>query len=219
MFLIPSNTRLRKKRPLFRVIAGAVAICVCMVSSPVSASAFTNRRDYSVAISSTASKYSSGDKIYTIGIPDYKTTVTENDCNYFRVTTETGDWYIAIGENTAAALKKAVSKDKSIYYGTYAGKLESEKAPILDIRDGAIYTYDNKKLTKATDAFAEENKTLKQKKQESQSTAKKADPDVYITSGGTKYHKSRTCSNMRAPKKVKKSYATQNGYTACQKCY
>ena len=164
MFLIPSNTRLRKKRPLFRVIAGAVAICVCMVSSPVSASAFTNRRDYSVAISSTASKYSSGDKIYTIGIPDYKTTVTENGCNYFRVTTETGDWYIAIGENTAAALKKAVSKDKSIYYGTYAGKLESEKAPILDIRDGAIYTYDNKKLTKATDAIAEENKTLKQNK-------------------------------------------------------
>ncbi len=43
--------------------------------------------------------------------------------------------------------------------------------------------------------------------------------NVWIpTNGGTKYHASSSCSNMKAPKKVTLEYAKSHGYTACKKC-
>jgi uncharacterized protein YjdB len=47
-----------------------------------------------------------------------------------------------------------------------------------------------------------------------------ADPStVWITSTGSKYHKTSTCSNMRNPSNVSLSTAKSRGYTACSKCY
>ena len=37
--------------------------------------------------------------------------------------------------------------------------------------------------------------------------------------GGTKYHKTSGCSNMKNPMQVTVEHAKSNGYTACKKCY
>ena len=42
---------------------------------------------------------------------------------------------------------------------------------------------------------------------------------VYVTSGGSKYHCSSECSNMKNPSRVTKEEATNSGRTACSKCY
>ena len=39
------------------------------------------------------------------------------------------------------------------------------------------------------------------------------------TKGGTKYHAKETCSGMDGPKQVTKTQATNEGFTACKKCY
>ena len=42
---------------------------------------------------------------------------------------------------------------------------------------------------------------------------------VYIPRTGEKYHKTRTCSNMKNPRKVTLKEAKQQGYEPCKKCY
>ena len=37
--------------------------------------------------------------------------------------------------------------------------------------------------------------------------------------GGTRYHKSSSCSNMKNPRQVSRKTAEQRGYTPCRKCY
>ena len=39
------------------------------------------------------------------------------------------------------------------------------------------------------------------------------------TRGGTKYHKTNTCSNMIEPYEVTISEAVRQGFTACKRCY
>lgn len=42
---------------------------------------------------------------------------------------------------------------------------------------------------------------------------------VYITNGGSKYHRSSECSNMKNPSRITKEEAIDSGRTACGKCY
>lgn len=42
---------------------------------------------------------------------------------------------------------------------------------------------------------------------------------VWITSTGSKYHRSSSCSRMRAPRQVSIGEAISMGYGACKKCY
>ncbi len=39
------------------------------------------------------------------------------------------------------------------------------------------------------------------------------------THGGTKYHRSASCSNMIDPIQVSRETAIANGFTACKRCY
>ncbi len=39
------------------------------------------------------------------------------------------------------------------------------------------------------------------------------------TRGGTKYHNNNTCSQMIEPMEVTLSYALEEGFTACKRCY
>ena len=39
------------------------------------------------------------------------------------------------------------------------------------------------------------------------------------TRGGTKYHNDNTCSQMIEPMEVTLSYALEEGFTACKRCY
>lgn len=50
-------------------------------------------------------------------------------------------------------------------------------------------------------------------------SSSKSSSYVDITSTGKKYHRHKTCSNMRSPQKVKLNKAKSLGYSACKKCY
>lgn len=50
-------------------------------------------------------------------------------------------------------------------------------------------------------------------------TEKPAETMVWIPASGSKYHSKSSCSNMKNPSKVTKSYAIEMGYTACKRCY
>lgn len=43
--------------------------------------------------------------------------------------------------------------------------------------------------------------------------------EVWIPNSGKKYHSRSTCSGMKNPTLVSKSYAESMGYTPCKKCY
>ena len=46
------------------------------------------------------------------------------------------------------------------------------------------------------------------------------EPMVWIpTNGGKKYHSKSSCSNMKTPTKVTKSYAIESGFGPCGRCY
>ena len=48
----------------------------------------------------------------------------------------------------------------------------------------------------------------------------KTDITVWIpTNGGTKYHSSPSCSNMKNPEQVSLEYAKAKGFTACKRCH
>ncbi len=42
---------------------------------------------------------------------------------------------------------------------------------------------------------------------------------VWIPQTGSKYHSKSSCSGMKNPSQVTKSYAQNHGFTACKKCY
>lgn len=50
-------------------------------------------------------------------------------------------------------------------------------------------------------------------------TAKPAETMVWIPASGSKYHSKSSCSNMKNPTQVTKSYAIELGYTPCKRCY
>lgn len=201
--------------------AAVVTMSAALFAStlPLNVFAAVDVKDYAAVPYESVASLSKSSKIEVTGTPNYKITYSEDGCNYVRVATKEGMWYISIGKNDIEELHAAVPRQRLTFYGTYGGNLEEKDTPILDIQDGAILM--DKKVEDTSALLEKGKKSLESKAASAASSesTKKADPDVYISSSGTKYHRSRTCSNMKVPKKVKKSYATQNGYTACQKCY
>lgn len=108
---------------------------------------------------------------------------------------------------------KVRNTKKSIRWSVKNKKIASvsKKGTVKAKKSGTTYVYakvsgTNKKLKCKVRVF--------KKKSSSKSSSY-----VYITSTGKKYHRYKTCSNMRSPRKIKSSEAKKLGYTACKKCY
>lgn len=171
-----------------------------------------------------------GERIAITGTPNYSAATNNSECNFFGFDTADGVWYIAIGKTSVAAFQAAVPAQQITLYGMYAGTLDANGMPILDIQSGAISVFDV--LSEASDTFsagkqklaetatAEKAKTEAAANQSTQTVASEpTSGEVWIPRTGKRYHSSPTCSNMKNPSKVGLAEAKRRGYTPCKKCY
>ena len=77
----------------------------------------------------------------------------------------------------------------------------------------------NSKTVKWTVPSKEVKKSDTGKTEKKDDTTKTDTEMVWIPATGSKYHRTSTCSNMKNPSYVSKSYAISKGYTPCKKCY
>ena len=162
----------------------------------------------------------------------------------FGFDTADGVWYVAVKKSKFEAFKAAAPAQQMTLYGVYAGTLNVNGMPILDIQNGAVTLGD--KTSEIADLYAAGQKTLDAQKAASQAAAKassgasrtaagsapakkntstassgkKTGQMVWIpTISGHKYHSNPRCSGMKGPEKVDISTAKARGFTACKKCY
>ena len=209
-----------KKR--FRILAAALALCMSLLCCPAALAA-TDTSTFQTVPYSQATAQPSGQRITITGKPNYSAATSNDTAFIFGFDTADGVWYVAVKKSKFEAFKAAAPAQQMTLYGVYAGTLNVNGMPILDIQNGAVTLGD--KTSEIADLYAAGQKTLDAQKAASQAAAKassgkKTGQMVWIpTSSGHKYHSNPRCSGMKGPEKVDISTAKARGFTACKKCY
>ena len=214
-----------KKR--FRVLAAALALCMSLLCCPAALAA-TDTSTFQTVPYSQATAQPSGQRITITGKPNYSAATSNDTAFIFGFDTADGVWYVAVKKSKFEAFKAAAPAQQMTLYGVYAGTLDVNGMPILDIQNGAVILGD--KTSEIADLYAAGQKTLDAQKAASQAAAKassstassgkKTGQMVWIpTISGHKYHSNPRCSGMKGPEKVDISTAKARGFTACKKCY
>lgn len=209
-----------KKR--FRILAAALALCMSLLCCPAALAA-TDTSTFQTVPYSQATAQPSGQRITITGKPNYSAATSNDTAFIFGFDTADGVWYVAVKKSKFEAFKAAAPAQQMTLYGVYAGTLNVNGMPILDIQNGAVTLGD--KTSEIADLYAAGQKTLDAQKTASQAAAKassgkKTGQMVWIpTISGHKYHSNPRCSGMKGPEKVDISTAKARGFTACKKCY
>ena len=209
-----------KKR--FRILAAALALCMSLLCCPAALAA-TDTSTFQTVPYSQATAQPSGQRITITGKPNYSAATSNDTAFIFGFDTADGVWYVAVKKSKFEAFKAAAPAQQMTLYGVYAGTLNVNGMPILDIQNGAVTLGD--KTREIADLYAAGQKTLDAQKAASQAAAKassgkKTGQMVWIpTISGHKYHSNPRCSGMKGPEKVDISTAKARGFTACKKCY
>ena len=209
-----------KKR--FRILAAALALCMSLLCCPAALAA-TDTSTFQTVPYSQATAQPSGQRITITGKPNYSAATSNDTAFIFGFDTADGVWYVAVKKSKFEAFKAAAPAQQMTLYGVYAGTLNVNGMPILDIQNGAVTLGD--KTSEIADLYAAGQKTLDAQKAASQAAAKassgkKTGQMVWIpTISGHKYHSKPRCSGMKGPEKVDISTAKARGFTACKKCY
>ncbi len=209
-----------KKR--FRILAAALALCMSLLCCPAALAA-TDTSTFQTVPYSQATAQPSGQRITITGKPNYSAATSNDNAFIFGFDTADGVWYVAVKKSKFEAFKAAAPAQQMTLYGVYAGTLNVNGMPILDIQNGAVTLGD--KTSEIADLYAAGQKTLDAQKAASQAAAKassgkKTGQMVWIpTISGHKYHSNPRCSGMKGPEKVDISTAKARGFTACKKCY
>lgn len=219
----------------FRVLAAALALCMSLLCCPAALAA-TDTSTFQTVPYSQATAQPSGQRITITGKPNYSAATSNDTAFIFGFDTADGVWYVAVKKSKFEAFKAAAPAQQMTLYGVYAGTLDVNGMPILDIQNGAVTLGD--KTSEIADLYAAGQKTLDAQKAASQAAAKassgapakkntgtassgkKTGQMVWIpTISGHKYHSNPRCSGMKGPEKVDISTAKARGFTACKKCY
>lgn len=219
----------------FRVLAAALALCMSLLCCPAALAA-TDTSTFQTVPYSQATAQPSGQRITITGKPNYSAATSNDTAFIFGFDTADGVWYVAVKKSKFEAFKAAAPAQQMTLYGVYAGTLDVNGMPILDIQNGAATLGD--KTSEIADLYAAGQKTLDAQKAASQAAAKassgapakkntgaassgkKTGQMVWIpTISGHKYHSNPRCSGMKGPEKVDISTAKARGFTACKKCY
>lgn len=229
----------------FRVLAAALALCLSLLCCPA-AFAAVDTSTYQTVPYAQATSQPLGQPITITGTPNYSAATSNDTAFLFGFDTADGVWYVAVQKPKFDAFKAAAPAQQMTLYGVYAGTLDVNGMPILDIQNGsvqlgtttseitALYTAGQKKLdaqkaaaaasSQKTSTVASDSKTTTstsgKKGTTSASSGQTTGQMVWIpTHGGKKYHRSASCSGMKGPEKVSLSTAKARGFTACKKCY
>jgi len=213
-----------------RVLAGALALCACVSVGSVPAQAATDTSTFQTVAYSQVNTLQVGQRVVITGTPNYSAATSNATCNLFGFDTSEGVWYIAIGETSVAAFQTAAPAQQMTLYGMYAGTLDANGMPILDIQSGALAVSDN--LYESSDVCAAGTQALAEKQaaeaaaaeaakqaqaQQAQKQASYSTNYVYVTANGKSYHSSPDCSNMKNPKKI--SISDVGNRKKCTKCW
>ena len=218
-----------------RVLAAALALCMSLLCCPA-AFAATNPAEFQTVPYAQANAQPSGRKITITGKPNYSAATSNETAFIFGFDTADGVWYVAVKKSKFEAFKAAAPAQQMTLYGVYAGTLDVNGMPILDIQNGAVTL--GGKTYETADLYTVGQKTLDAQKPASKapakassgtsapkntgaaSSSKKTGQMVWVpVHGGKKYHSNPKCSGMKGPEKVDLATAKARGYTACKKCY
>lgn len=231
------------KKP-FRILAAALALCLSLLCCPAVFAAVDSSTCQTVPYAQATSQ-PLGQPITITGTPNYSAATSNDTAFIFGFDTADGVWYVAVQKSKFEAFKAAAPAQQMTLYGVYAGTLDVNGMPILDIQNGsvqlngttsettALYTAGQKKLDAQKAAAAASSKTTtttsgsksmassgSKKSTGSASSGQTTSQMVWIpTHGGKKYHRNSSCSGMKGPEKVSLSTAKARGFTACKKCY
>lgn len=226
----------------FQILAAALALCLSLLCCPA-AFAAVDSSSYQTVPYAQATSQPLGQPITITGTPNYSAATSNDTAFIFGFDTADGVWYVAVQKSKFDAFKAAAPAQQMTLYGVYAGTLDVNGMPILDIQNGsvllngttsdttALYTAGQKKLdAQKAAAAASSKKTTTTSGSKSTASSKKSTGSassgqttsqmVWIpTHGGKKYHSNPNCSGMKGPEKVSLSTAKSRGFTACKKCY
>lgn len=225
-----------------RILAAALALCMSLLCCPA-AFAATDPAEFQTVPYAQANAQPSGQKITITGKPNYSAATSNDTAFIFGFDTADGVWYVAVKKSKFEAFKAATPAQQMTLYGVYAGTLDVNGMPILDIQNGAVtlggktyetadlYTVGQKTLdaqkpasqaaSKASSGTSRTSSGSSSKKSTSTATSgQKTGQMVWVpVHGGKKYHSNPNCSGMKGPEKVDLATAKARGYTACKKCY
>lgn len=206
----------------FRILAAALALCLSLLCCPAAFAAVDSSSCQTVPYAQATSQ-PLGQPITITGTPNYSAATSNDTAFIFGFDTADGVWYVAVQKSKFDAFKAAAPAQQMTLYGVYAGTLDVNGMPILDIQNGsvllngttsdttALYTAGQKKTTTTSGS---------KKSTGSASSGQTTSQMVWIpTHGGKKYHSNPNCSGMKGPEKVSLSTAKSRGFTACKKCY
>ena len=203
----------------FRILAAALALCLSLLCCPAAFAAVDSSSCQTVPYAQATSQ-PLGQPITITGTPNYSAATSNDTAFIFGFDTADGVWYVAVQKSKFDAFKAAAPAQQMTLYGVYAGTLDVNGMPILDIQTAGQKKLDAQKAAAAASSKKTTTTSGSKKSTGSASSGQTTSQMVWIpTHGGKKYHSNPNCSGMKGPEKVSLSTAKSRGFTACKKCY
>ena len=121
----------------FRILAAALALCLSLLCCPAAFAAVDSSSCQTVPYAQATSQ-PLGQPITITGTPNYSAATSNDTAFIFGFDTADGVWYVAVQKSKFDAFKAAVPAQQMTLYGVYAGTLDVNGMPILDIQNGSV---------------------------------------------------------------------------------
>ena len=225
----------------FRFLSVMLALCVCLSFAVPTASA--DEVVYQTVPYTQTASLTIGQPITITGVANYGAYTSNDSTTLLAIDTKDGTWFAAIGPYSADAFKTTVGSCSATLYGVYAGVMDINGMPIIDIQQGTMsfngwvendegprfgsnVSYDGSSPAllsdgqKVVDEKAAEKAAAEAAAEAAAQPAwKKTGYMVWIpTRGGQCYHSNPYCSGMIDPEKVDLGYAEYLGFRNCKRC-
>lgn len=206
----------------FRFLSVILALCMCLSFSVPAASAAD-----SVSYAQT-STLAVGQPITVTGTANYGAYTNNGSTTLLAIDAPDGTWFAAIGPYSADAFKTEVGSRTVTLNGVYAGTMDINGMPIIDVQQGTL-SY-NSTVSSSSSILSAGQEIVDQaaaaKAAEEAAARAAAEPQwkktgrmVWIpTRGGECWHTNPYCSGMIDPEKVDLGYAQYMGFRDCKRC-
>lgn len=121
----------------FRILAAALALCLSLLCCPAAFAAVDSSSCQTVPYAQATSQ-PLGQPITITGTPNYSAATSNDTAFVFGFDTADGVWYVAVQKSKFDAFKAAAPAQQMTLYGVYAGTLDVNGMPILDIQNGSV---------------------------------------------------------------------------------
>ena len=164
----------------FRILTAALALCLSLLCCPAAFAAVDSSSCQTVPYAQATSQ-PLGQPITITGTPNYSAATSNDTAFIFGFDTADGVWYVAVQKSKFDAFKAAAPAQQMTLYGVYAGTLDVNGMPILDIQNGSV-------LLNGTTSDTTALYTAGQKKLDAQKAAAAASSKKTTTTSGSKRH-------------------------------